>query len=174
MAIFISHSTKDNESAQKVFYRLQYTHDIACYIDDMDKELEKNRGKSSLTPLLVDRLRKCDTLLAIVTENTKESWWVPFEIGAAREMPKIITSYTSLPEPSSFIWKEALPEYLLEWPRLRSDNDIDTFAREYKKKQSLLIEKTHGYGNFSQRLSPEIDVRNFEELVMKSLGQRSY
>jgi len=74
MPIFISHTTRDDELAKKVFLRLNRIHDITCYIDDMDKELGNNRGKSSLTPLLVDRLRKCDTLLAVVTENTKGSW----------------------------------------------------------------------------------------------------
>ena len=101
MPIFISHTTRDDELAKKVFWRLNRIHDITCYIDDMDKELGNNRGKSSLTPLLVDRLRKCDTLLAVVTENTKGSWWVPFEIGTAREMPRVISSFTTLPDRSS-------------------------------------------------------------------------
>ncbi len=92
MPIFISHTTRDDELAKKVFWRFNRIHNITCYIDDMDKELGNNRGKSSLTPLLVDRLRKCDTLLAVVTEHTKGSWWVPFEIGTAREMPRVRAS----------------------------------------------------------------------------------
>lgn len=173
MPIFISHTTRDDELAKKVFWRLNRIHDITCYIDDMDKELGNNRGKSILTPLLVDRLRKCDTLLAVVTENTKGSWWVPFEIGTAREMPRVISSFTPLPDRSSYSWQETLPEYLLEWPRLRSDSDIDVFAREYKR-QSLLLEKSIGLENFSQRSASVNNARSFESTVMKSLGQRSY
>jgi hypothetical protein len=112
-------------------------------------------------------------LLAVVTENTKGSWWVPFEIGTAREMPRVISSFTPLPDRSSYSWQETLPEYLLEWPRLRSDSDIDVFAREYKR-QSLLLEKSIGLENFSQRSASVNNARNFESTVMKSLGQRSY
>jgi hypothetical protein len=173
MPIFISHTTRDDELAKKVFWRLNRIHDITCYIDDMDRELGNNRGKSSLTPLLVDRLRKCDTLLAVVTENTKGSWWVPFEIGTAREMPRVISSFTTLPDRSAYRWQETLPEYLLEWPRLRADSDIEVFAREYKR-QSLLLEKSIGLENFSQRSASVNNARSFESTVMKSLGQRSY
>jgi len=175
MPIFISHTTKDHELARDVCLYLKQTHKISCYIDDMDKELKKNRGKSSLTPLLVNRLRDCDTLLAIVTENTKGSWWVPFEIGTAREMPRVISSFTSLPDDSSFGWREeTLPEYLLEWPRLRTWQDVDVFAEEYKKRIQLLQEGNLKAMNLSQRLASKNNVRNFESIVMKSLGQRSY
>jgi hypothetical protein len=173
MPIFISHTTKDDALAQDVVFRLKYIHGITCYIDDIDKELANNRGKSSLTPLLVDRLRKCDTLLAVVTENTKRSWWVPFEIGTAREMPRVITSFTHLPEPSQYSSQESLPEYLLEWPRLRTNREIDIFAGEYKRK-STLLEKSASMENFSQK-SPSVDAaRNFEATIMRSLGQRKY
>lgn len=81
MPIFISHTTRDDALANRVKNRLTTIHKIECYIDDIDRELAANRGKASLTPVLIDRLRKCDTLLAVVTSNTKGSWWVPFEIG---------------------------------------------------------------------------------------------
>lgn len=89
-------------------------------------------------------------------------------------MPRVISSFTLLPEESTYNRKEVLPEYLLEWPRLRSDYDLDVFAREYKMKQSLLIEKTLRHENFSQGQSPENDVRDFEISIMNALGQRSY
>lgn len=173
MPIFISHTTRDDLLAKNVFLRLTRIHNLTCYIDDMDKELGKNRGKSSLTPILVERLRKCDTLLAIVTENTKGSWWVPFEIGTAREMPLVISSFTPLPDRLTNNWQETLPEYLLEWPRLRSDSDIDIFAKEYKK-HSIFLEKNIGLRTFSQESASVDYVRTFESNVMKSLNQRSF
>lgn len=173
MPIFISHTTRDDSLAQKVFLRLKHIHSIDCYIDDMDKELSKKRGNSQLTPLLVDRLRRCDTLLAVVSSNTKNSWWVPFEIGTAREMPRVITSYTSLRDQPLYDGQDALPEYLLEWPRLRSDNDIDIFAREYKLK-SFLVESSTGRVKTAGTYAGIQDVRNFESSIMRSLGQRAY
>lgn len=166
MPIFISHTTKDNALAQQVHRRLTSIHGISCYIDDVDVELAKQRGKSGLTPLLVDRLRRCDTLLAVVTANTKESWWVPFEIGTAREMPRAIASVTSLPETPS-----SLPEYLLEWPRLRDNVDFDTFAREYKRRNILL---ESGQIKINNSVAGPQTVRKFESDLMTALAQRSF
>lgn len=167
MPIFISHTTIDDTLARKVYQRLYAVHSIQCYIDDIDKELSNNRGRSSLTPLLVDRLRRCDTLLAVVTENTKQSWWVPFEIGTAREMPRIISSFTSLQDRPTYSGQNALPEYLLEWPRLRTDSDIDVFAHEYKRNR-LLVESVASARAASR------DVRSLESNIMRSLNQRNY
>lgn len=161
MAIFISHTTPDNRLARNIYNRLNY-HGIECYIDDLDNELKKRRGNMSLTPFLVDRLEACDTLLAVVTENTKSSWWVPFEIGTARQMPRVITSYTNY-----FYYDKNLPEYLLEWPLLRTENDIDVFSRKYKRKRSLFSESV----DFSTSLN---NVRSFEKSVMFALGQVSH
>ena len=166
MSIFISHTTSDDLIAKKIFLRLTKIYHIKCYIDDIDKELENKRGKSSLTPLLVNRLRKCDTLLAVVTENTKGSWWVPFEIGTAREMPRVISSFTNLPDYPTYSKKQGLPEYFLEWPRLRTDEDLDIFANEYQRKFLLLQEGSESI-SFN-------NVRNFESNLMKSLDQRRY
>lgn len=173
MPIFISHTTQDDSLAQKVFFRLKHIHSIDCYIDDMDKELSIKRGSAQLTPLLVDRLRRCDTLLAVVSSNTKNSWWVPFEIGTAREMPRVITSCTSLRDQPLYSGQDALPEYLLEWPRLRSDSDIDVFAREYKRKQ-FLMESSTGRVKTAGTYAGVREVRDFESSVMKSLGQKGY
>lgn len=170
MPIFISHTTTDNALAQQVYKRLKFTHGIDCYIDDTDRELASKRGQSSLTSLLVERLRRCDTLLAVVTANTKESWWVPFEIGTAREMPRAIASVTSLPE-QQYNWQESLPEYLLEWPRLRNEGDFDVFAREYKRR-SIILES--GHMKINNSIAGPQTVRKFESDVMSLLSQRSY
>lgn len=171
MSIFISHTTKDDELAKRVYRRLKDNHGIPCYIDDIDQELASQRGSKNLTPLLVERLRKCDTLLAVVTENTKGSWWVPFEIGTAREMPRAITSYTTLQDEKSIYYSESLPEYLLEWPRLKTNRDIDIFAIEYKNKSDLITESV---GIRKSASLSESSVRKFESSVMQALGQRIF
>ncbi|MDC7236780.1 MAG: toll/interleukin-1 receptor domain-containing protein [Sphaerochaetaceae bacterium] len=156
MAVFISHTTADDRLAKEISQLLE-NENIECYIDDLDYELKRLRGNATLTPYLVARLEDCDTLLAIVTENTKNSWWVPFEIGTAREMPRIITSVTNYSEFD-------LPEYLLEWPRLRHKSDIEVFIRNYKNKRS---------GIYSRDLSESVNnVRSFEKTIMDQLNQR--
>ena len=131
MPVFLSHRTADNVIARKVHDRLTYTHRIECYLDDLDKEI----GPSSrITALIVDRLTSCTNLLALITRNTRGSWWVPFEIGVARQAPRIITSYTDLPQ-------RELPEFLTEWPVLRGESAVDTFAGQYKR-QAATVKRT--------------------------------
>jgi hypothetical protein len=120
--VFISHRTADDAIAQHVHDRLKNHHRIECYIDNLDREI----NASNVTALIVRRIKQCTNLLALVTKNTKESWWVPFEVGVAREAPRIITSFTNLEQ-------RDLPEYLTEWPVLRGDSAVDTFADYYKR-----------------------------------------
>lgn len=123
MPVFISHRTADDELAQQVHDRLTGLHQIKCYVDNIDLETQNTK---EITALLVRRLKECTNLLALVTENTRGSWWVPFEVGVAREAPRMITTYTNLTQGQ-------LPEYLTEWPVLRGEWGIDQFAISYKK-----------------------------------------
>jgi hypothetical protein len=162
MPVFISHRTADDKIAQAVAYRLKNTHDITVYIDDIDKELAAARGTGRVTQLLVDRLHKCTNLLAIVTSNTQGSWWVPFEIGVAREAPRMISTFT---DQSQF----SLPDYLTEWPVLRGESAVDTFAKYYKLQSSIarrsLVEKT---ASASEGIS---SVDSFHRQLKNALGQ---
>lgn len=127
MPVFISHRTADDTLARGIYYRLQQVHGIKCYIDDVDRAA-RAADEKAITSLIVSRLVACTNLLAIMTENTRGSWWVPFEIGVARQAPRMITTFTNLQRPG-------LPEYLTEWPVLRGDQAVDTFARHYKQQQ---------------------------------------
>ena len=123
MPVFISHRTVDDVVARRVHDRLTHTHGIQCYLDDLDKEA---RRATRITDLIVNRLASCSNLLALITPNTRGSWWVPFEVGVARQAPRIITTYTDLQQGE-------LPEYLKEWPVLRGADAVDIFAAHYKR-----------------------------------------
>ena len=162
MPVFISHRTADDTFAQNVANRLMTRHGIFVYLDDIDKQVSGARGTPAITALLIDRISKCTNLLAIVTQNTKGSWWVPFEIGVARQAPRVITSMTNQQDSD-------LPEFLLEWPRLRGDAAIDTFAQLYKSQRDVLTERVvKKQASFSAQVS---DVEQFQMKLMRSLGQ---
>lgn len=131
MPVFISHRTADDGIARAVRDRLSNVHGITCYLDDLDKEAGYANQSNRVTALIVRRLNDCTNLLALVTQNTRGSWWVPFEVGVARQAPRIITSYTNLAQGE-------LPEFLTEWPVLRGENAIDTFARYYKQQVAIV------------------------------------
>lgn len=162
MPVFISHRTADDAVAKQAADRLQNHHGITVYIDDIDKEVARARGTAAVTALICSRLSYCTNLLAIVTPNTTGSWWVPFEIGVAREAPRVITTCTNLNDTQ-------LPEFLLEWPRLRGVNAIDVFAALYKQQHRLLTERViEKRAMASDQL---VTVDQFHAALKKALGQ---
>lgn len=158
MPVFISHTTADDAISHAVFDRLTRVHNIPCYIDDLDKQA----NTANVTDLIVRRIKMCTNLLALVTSNTRLSWWVPFEVGVAREAPRVISSFTNLDQ-----WD--LPKYLTEWPVLRGNAAIDTFAQHYKSgsqriKQSFLEQRSLPSEGASA-------VSDFHRQLKASLGQ---
>ena len=158
MAIFISHTTADDYVARQVYDRLTRQHSITCYLDDLDRQ----GSSTNVTALVVRRLKDCTNLLALVTQNTKSSWWVPFEVGVAREAPRIITTFTNLES-------NGLPAFLKEWPVLRGNNAIDTFANYYKQ-QAPALKRT-----MNNKLAAAAEgmegVESFHRQLKAALGQ---
>jgi hypothetical protein len=156
MPVFISHRTQDNDKAKAIAARL-YQHNIVCYLDDFDPRL---KSTPHITSLLVDAIRRCTHLMALVTDATRESWWVPFEVGVAREAPRRITTYDAS--------ASALPEYLTEWPVLTRPEQLDQFAAAYHRDKAAkpLHEKTAMA--YRSILTPD----DFHRELKASLGQR--
>ena len=137
MPVFISHRTQDDERARKIYLYLRYDQDIECYIDDFDEVAGIAQKTNRITDRILERLEYCTHLLALVTENTEGSWWVPFEIGVARRAPRVISTFTNL-------YGSDLPEYLREWPILRRDDELAAYAilyRRYKTHTNQLLQE---------------------------------
>ena len=122
MPVFISHRTADDAKAQALAQRLMTRHNIKCYLDHFDPQARTTR---EITDLIVGRINICTHLLALITNATVGSWWVPFEIGVARQGDRRITSFDA----SSV----ALPEFLTEWPVMTTDAHLDLFAEAYHR-----------------------------------------
>ena len=141
MPVFISHRTADDAKAQALAQRLQTKHNIRCYLDHFDPEAKTTR---EITDLIVSRINICTHLMALVTDSTVGSWWVPFEIGVARQGERRITTFDSS--------TVTLPEYLTEWPVMVIDSDLDLFAEAYHRDRAAkpLMEK---YASVSRSIS---------------------
>src|SRR5258708_5435074 len=108
--IFISHKNEDSELATEIGFRLSNIHGIQVYLDTIDRRLSESGV--DLADYLRAKLEECTQLLAVMTQRTKVSWWVPWEIGVATEKRRFLASYVEdLVDP---------PEYLRKWPYLRS------------------------------------------------------
>jgi hypothetical protein len=133
MKVFISHQRADSLLAGNVAQRLKTYHQIDSYLDLIDPEASKTGDK--LGEHLREQLGLCTQLLAVVSQNTKTSWWVPWEIGISTEKDQPIATYAGD--------NTTLPEYLRKWPYLRTHAELDEYARVSKAaEQTFTREKS--------------------------------
>ena len=122
--VFISHKGDDMDLAEDIGDTL-HSNGIQGYLDMWDPAVDGD------SPELEDHLRNVirftPSILAVVTENTPLSWWVPYEIGVARETESQIATFLSVDELSSKIVE--LPSYLGKWPILTEKLELTTWAR---------------------------------------------
>lgn len=119
--VFMSHKREDKERALQIaeYFR---RHSIVCYVDVLDPTLKTT---DDITSTIRERVKQCTHLMALVSTFTERSWWVPFEIGVATETERRISSFQTA--------ASRLPEFLTKWPILKTQSDLDTFIRFYKR-----------------------------------------
>lgn len=120
MPVFISHKREDTKYALWVKATLEQQ-SVKCYVDVMDPEL---RTTDDLTATLMARIHMCTHLMAVVSDYTTQSWWVPFEIGVATEIDRRISTFQ--------VSVTQLPDFLTKWPVLKSSSDLDLFVQTYR------------------------------------------
>ena len=122
--VFISHKGDDMDLAEQVGDVL-YSVGIQSYLDQWDEEVDGDSPE--LEEHIREVIRKTPTTLAVVTENTSLSWWVPFEIGVARETESQIATFLKVDESSNKTVD--LPSYLGKWPILARLSELHPWAR---------------------------------------------
>ena len=136
MPVFISYRHMDRAHAVNINTRLMQAN-IKTYLDVLDAE---SQTTDDITGVITRNIRECTHLLAVVSEKTALSWWVPFEIGEATITNRRICSFKTGPA--------ELPLYLDKWPKLTSDKDIDFFIEAYRNesilKRSMSLESMTG------------------------------
>lgn len=140
--VFISHKNTDSLLAARVARRVQIN-GIDTYLDVIDDALVKDGP--DLADLLLERMSKCDQLIAVVSESTKTSWWVPWEIGVGSEKGFRMASFSE-----SYV---SLPSYLEKWPDLHSDRDVDLFCSLSSRADSTIQSRTRTILNEEGRVN---------------------
>ncbi|MHC8324478.1 toll/interleukin-1 receptor domain-containing protein [Pseudomonas sp. LB1P83] len=132
MPVFISYRHTDRAQAMVINARLKQAN-IKTYLDVLDPE---SQTTDDITGVITRNITDCTHLLAVVSEKTAQSWWVPFEIGEATFSNRRICSYK--------IGPSALPLYLDKWPKLSSDSDLNFFIDAYRdeavSKRSVILD----------------------------------
>lgn len=156
MKVFISHKKEDEERALTVKNVLDKK-GVPSYLDLLDSSVVAD-GKA-LTDHIKSNLNSCTDVIVVMTESTKTSWWVPFEIGmsAQKDMPT-----ASFLEPNV-----ELPDYLDYWPRLKNIYDIETYVDVRKSFENKLLESRSIFG--TTYIQSKIDTNAFYQELKRKL-----
>ena len=156
--VFISHQAKDEEAAKRVARRLIMYHQIDCYLDSIDPYID--RKGEDLASHIRTEMTKCTQLIAVVSDATKASQWVPWEIGVATEKDYPLATFSAggtLP-----------PEFLRKWPYLRDDNDLDRYAVVSKATRDIFLVEKRSY---SEGFARTRATKQFYSSLRSRLGQ---
>ena len=129
--VFLSHQKADSAAATEISHRLITRHGIQSYLDMIDPFL--GRGGEELGKHIRAEMGKCTQLLAVVSFSTRNSQWVPWEIGVATEKDFPLASFAN--------YSSAIPEFLQSWPYLRSLDDVDQYAEASKRGNTVYVQK---------------------------------
>ena len=160
MKVFISH--KDADSLQALLLNRAFENEgVSAYLDVLDSSI--NGGGKTLTEHIKGQLNQCTDIIVLMSEATKYSWWVPFEIGMSAQIDMPTASYL----------KEnvVLPSYLSYWPRLKTINDVSTYVSVRKKTERTLNEQYSNFELSSVSNRRKIETPIFYENLKRELRQ---
>ena len=157
MPVFLSHSSVNKPEAGRIYNYLTQRR-IACYVDVLDPTL---KSTDDITAVIMQRIEQCTHMMAVVSQFTQGSWWVPFEIGVASRGDRRITTY-------KIAGQYDLPGYLSKWPILKGDNDLDQFVRMYQDDQPVSFME----GKLMKAQMGEGAAVTFHRRLKSAIGQR--
>ena len=122
--VFISHKQEDSQTANRIANELKALN-VPYYLDILDPSVTGSGKK--LTDHIKRNLNDCTDIIVVMSESTRYSQWVPFEVGmsAQNDMP----TATFLQENVS------LPDFLVYWPRLKYPSDITKYINTRREVQ---------------------------------------
>jgi hypothetical protein len=113
---FLSHSTKDTDLLPGVIGILE-AHGASVYVDKKDESLPPTTSRETAS-ILRGRVKQCKKFILFTTTNSKDSRWMPWELGLAdgfRQMPNV-TIFPGVDTAHDHTWSER--EYLGVYDRI--------------------------------------------------------
>lgn len=155
MKVFISH--KDADSLQALLLKRAFEKEgVSAYLDVLDSSI--NGGGKYLTEHIKTQLNQCTDIIVLMSEATRHSWWVPFEIGMSAQI--------DMPTASFLKENVELPSYLSYWPRLKTTSDVATYVSVRKRTERTLNER---YSNLELSSRRKIETPIFYENLKREL-----
>lgn len=138
--IFISHKKEDKVQARILFNYIREA-GIDVYFDENDaliNDPEIMNDPLKTTQAINRALERSTHMITVISNQTKESWWVPYEIGfACKKSPNFYTCIRTL-YIKNFV--ENKPEYLKIIEKIKTTIDLDSFLRKISNTPLLLNE----------------------------------
>lgn len=119
--VFISHRQTDARSAYAIARTLIDVAEVDVFLAAFDPSLGASGMPEQVTGVIDFGLNACTHLLAVISDNTRGSWWVPYEVGVARNRP-VPCGLTLLSTVKD------LPEYLRATPIVQDVTGLITWA----------------------------------------------
>lgn len=154
MKVFISHKQEDSFTAKLLAYELHQM-GASYYLDVLDPELLDD-GKA-LTRHIRNNLNACTDVIVVMSEKTKHSQWVPFEVGMATQKDMPIATYLNE--------NAVLPEFLEFWPRLKKVSDVTKYVMVRRQVADEYLHK----GLFEARNMSPGETEKFYEVLKRKL-----
>ena len=120
--VFVSHKSDDLGQALDLARVIQME-GLSSWVDVLDPNVTGDGP--SLDDYIERVLSRTFSLLALVTDVTHESWWVPFEIGLAFELRRYLSSFAKQ--------NVHLPSFLEKHPRLAAHQDLRRWCARLKQ-----------------------------------------
>jgi hypothetical protein len=92
--VFLAHSSDDKKSLPAVIKFLE-GYGVKVYIDKRDPRLPKRTSKET-AEMLKDQIKRSRKFIVLVSENSKDSKWVPWELGIS-DNEKTVQNIALLP-----------------------------------------------------------------------------
>lgn len=138
--IFVSHKKEDAEKARKI---TNYIMDcgIDVFFDENDEILsnpETNTDPVQVTNAINKALNRSTHMICILSEKTKASWWVPYEIGYVSNNRAFSNNDIGI-----LLIKNIthLPEYLFLAKNISTTVELDNFLKSSSNEKTLLLEE---------------------------------
>lgn len=139
MKIFISHKQEDALMANQMASELSTIH-VDYYLDLLDPSVAQS-GRE-LTNHIRKNLNNCTDIIVVMSEITRYSQWVPFEVGMAAQL--------DMPTATFLKDNVLLPDFLQYWSRLKKPADIRKYVtarndvdQEYRVYRSIYETTTY-------------------------------
>ena len=129
--VFVSHKKDDKRLAMQV-YNCIMTYGLEPWIDLKDPTITGDGP--DLDSHIQDVISNSFSLMAVVSDITQQSWWVPFEIGVAFDQKCILATYVEEQSDES-----KLPSFLAKHPRIkRHEPDLHDWCKDIKQTKERL------------------------------------